>query len=201
MAMRIEDYAMIGDCRTAAPSRAMVRSTGCAARGSILEHASPPSWARRRTADGNSRRLRKSRSRMCAASTDRVRWCWKPSSPRVRESFGSPTPWLSTRPRLRWCAWPSVCRGEVPMRSELIIRFDYGWIVPWVLAHEGGIAAIAGADKLRLRSWVPHRGEGLTTIADFTIKEGQKLPFTMAWHPFNRASSRRTRCGRGHPRR
>ena len=73
-------------------------------------------------------------------------------------------------------------RGEVPMRSELIIRFDYGWIVPWVARKEDGIAAIAGPDKLRLRSWVPHRGEGLTTIADFTVKEEQKIPFTMAWH-------------------
>ena len=36
---------------------------------------------------------------------------------------------------------------------------------------------------LRLRSWVEHRGEGLTTVAEFTVKEGQKVPFTLAWHP------------------
>ena len=74
-------------------------------------------------------------------------------------------------------------RGEVPMRSELIIRFDYGWIVPWVSRRECGISAIAGPDKLRLRSWVPHRGEGPTTVADFPVREGQKIPFTLVWHP------------------
>ena len=69
------------------------------------------------------------------------------------------------------------------MRSELIIRFDYGWIVPWVSHHEWGVAAIAGPDMLRLRSWVEHRGEKFTTIGDFTVKEGQRIPFTLAWHP------------------
>jgi GH15 family glucan-1,4-alpha-glucosidase len=74
-------------------------------------------------------------------------------------------------------------RGEVPMRSDITIRFDYGWIVPWVTRQDSGVSAIAGPDKLRLRSWVEHRGERFTTVADFTIKEGQKVPFTLTWHP------------------
>ena len=43
-------------------------------------------------------------------------------------------------------------RGEVPVRSELTIRFDYGWIVPWVRRHGWGTSAIAGPDMMRLRS-------------------------------------------------
>ena len=76
-------------------------------------------------------------------------------------------------------------RGEVPMRSELAIRFDYGWIVPWVTRHDGGVAAIAGPDKLRMRSWVAHRGEGYATVADFLVREGQQVPFTLTWHESN----------------
>ncbi len=70
------------------------------------------------------------------------------------------------------------------MRSELTIRFDYGWIVPWVTGHQGGITAIAGPDRLKLRSWVENRGEGFATVADFIVREGQKVPFTLVWHPF-----------------
>jgi GH15 family glucan-1,4-alpha-glucosidase len=74
-------------------------------------------------------------------------------------------------------------RGEVPVRSELVIRFDYGWIVPWVTHHERSVAAIAGPDMLRLRSWVENKGEGYATVANFVVREGQKVPFTLAWHP------------------
>ena len=73
-------------------------------------------------------------------------------------------------------------RGEVPMRSELIIRFDYGWIVPWVVKDKSDVSAIAGPDRLRLRSWVEHQGEQLTTVGDFAVKEGQQIPFTLTWH-------------------
>src|SRR5688572_21249965 len=50
-------------------------------------------------------------------------------------------------------------RGEAPMRMELVIRFDYGWIVPWVRQSGRGIRAIAGPETLYCRSDVPLRGE------------------------------------------
>ena len=56
-------------------------------------------------------------------------------------------------------------RGRVPVRSELVIRFDYGAIVPWVRRTERGIRAIAGPDTLLLRTDVPLRGENHTTVA------------------------------------
>src|SRR4051794_1377602 len=74
-------------------------------------------------------------------------------------------------------------RGQVPMRLELIIRFDYGSIIPWVQRIPDGIWAIAGPESLLLRTPVPLHGENLITVADFTVSAGQRIPFTLAWHP------------------
>jgi GH15 family glucan-1,4-alpha-glucosidase len=74
-------------------------------------------------------------------------------------------------------------RGRVAMRLKLVLRFDYGTAVPWVRQLEGkrGIRAIAGPDSVYLRTDVPLRGEKLTTVAEFDVSEGQRVPFTMAW--------------------
>ncbi|MGH8198091.1 MAG: glycoside hydrolase family 15 protein, partial [Steroidobacteraceae bacterium] len=74
-------------------------------------------------------------------------------------------------------------RGTVPMRLELIIRFDYGSIVPWVRHIEHGISATAGPDTLRLITPVELRGKDLTTVADFTVAEEQRIPFVLTWYP------------------
>jgi GH15 family glucan-1,4-alpha-glucosidase len=73
--------------------------------------------------------------------------------------------------------------GHVPMRMELIIRFDYGAIVPWVRNLDGVLRAIGGPDALSLWSSVQTHGVGLTTQAEFTIRAGDRLAFVMAWHP------------------
>ena len=73
-------------------------------------------------------------------------------------------------------------RGRVPMRMQLILRFDYGSIVPWVRRTEGGIEAIAGPDTVRLFTPVELRGEELTTVAEFTVGEGDEVPFLLRWH-------------------
>jgi GH15 family glucan-1,4-alpha-glucosidase len=75
--------------------------------------------------------------------------------------------------------------GEVAMRMELVIRFDYGWIVPWVRRHDGGVHAIAGPEALTLQAGAPTHGEGLTTVSEFTVREGQKVPFVLTWHRSN----------------
>src|SRR5947209_1457591 len=54
-------------------------------------------------------------------------------------------------------------RGQVRMRMELVIRFDYGSIVPWVQRVEGGISAIAGPDRLLLFTPVPLHGKDFKT--------------------------------------
>ncbi len=71
--------------------------------------------------------------------------------------------------------------GKVPMRMELEIRFDYGSIVPWVRAIDGGIRAIAGPDTLYCRSTVPLRGEEFTTLADFEVAAGESVAFDLTW--------------------
>jgi GH15 family glucan-1,4-alpha-glucosidase len=75
--------------------------------------------------------------------------------------------------------------GVVPMRMELIIRFDYGRVVPWVRKHDGALLAIAGPDALTLRTPLATRGEQLTTVAEFEVSAGQRVPFVLCWHPSN----------------
>jgi GH15 family glucan-1,4-alpha-glucosidase len=74
-------------------------------------------------------------------------------------------------------------RGSVPMRMELVIRFDYGSIVPWVQRQDHGLRAIGGPDAVSLRSTVPLRGVDLTTTAEFTVQPGEPVPFVFTWHP------------------
>ena len=72
--------------------------------------------------------------------------------------------------------------GSVPMRMELVLRFDYGSIVPWVrrLADDTRIA-VAGPDAIALRTPVPLRGENMSTVAEFTVEPGERVPFVLTW--------------------
>jgi GH15 family glucan-1,4-alpha-glucosidase len=82
-------------------------------------------------------------------------------------------------------------RGRVPMRMELTIRFDYGSIVPWVRQVEGALHAIAGPDSVWLRTPVAVHGENLTTVAEFTVAEGERVPFMLTWHASHQRAPRR----------
>ncbi|MEO8596472.1 MAG: glycoside hydrolase family 15 protein [Candidatus Solibacter sp.] len=73
--------------------------------------------------------------------------------------------------------------GRVPMKMELVLRFDYGSIVPWVVSTDTGISAIAGPDMVSVRSSVPLRGEDLRTFAEFTVSEGEQVSFDLTWYP------------------
>jgi GH15 family glucan-1,4-alpha-glucosidase len=70
----------------------------------------------------------------------------------------------------------------VPMRMELVVRFDYGSIVPWVRHVDGGLHAIGGPDSVWLRTPVKVRGRNLTSVAEFTVAGGEQVPFTLTWH-------------------
>jgi GH15 family glucan-1,4-alpha-glucosidase len=74
-------------------------------------------------------------------------------------------------------------RGAVRMRMELVIRFDYGSVVPWVQRVDGGLQAIAGPDLLRLVTPVEMHGENLKTVADFVVRAGERVPFVLTWSP------------------
>jgi GH15 family glucan-1,4-alpha-glucosidase len=72
-------------------------------------------------------------------------------------------------------------RGNVRMKMDLIIRFDYGHIIPWVRKEHGGLEAIAGPDALILRTPIETRGEDLTTVAEFTVAQRDRVPFVLTW--------------------
>ena len=75
-------------------------------------------------------------------------------------------------------------RGRVAMRAELVVRFGYGSAVPWVTRlADGAMRAIAGPDMIVLRTPVPLRGEDLTTVADFTVAAGETVPFVLTYGP------------------
>jgi GH15 family glucan-1,4-alpha-glucosidase len=72
-------------------------------------------------------------------------------------------------------------QGKVELKMELIIRFDYGRVIPWVRKRNGDLEAIAGPDGLILRTPIETRGEDLTTVADFTVGKGDRVPFVLTW--------------------
>jgi GH15 family glucan-1,4-alpha-glucosidase len=80
--------------------------------------------------------------------------------------------------------------GEVSMHMELVIRFDYGSIVPWVRNLDGVLRAIGGPDAVSLWSPVATRGQNLTTCAEFRVRAGEQLPFLLVWHPSHLAPQR-----------
>src|SRR5512141_486046 len=72
-------------------------------------------------------------------------------------------------------------RGTVEMRTELVIRFDYGGIVPWVhRLPDGGLRAIAGPDQLVLRTPVAVEGVDHRTAGAFTVNAGDAVPFVLS---------------------
>ena len=72
--------------------------------------------------------------------------------------------------------------GSVPMRMELVIRFDYGSVVPWVRRLDDDTRiAVAGPDALAFRSSVPVRGENMSTVAEFTAAPGERETFVLTW--------------------
>jgi GH15 family glucan-1,4-alpha-glucosidase len=73
--------------------------------------------------------------------------------------------------------------GRVAMRMELIIRFDYGNIVPWVRRLDDTLLAIAGPDMLELRAGVATHGENMKTCAEFHVSKGERTTFALNYRP------------------
>jgi GH15 family glucan-1,4-alpha-glucosidase len=73
--------------------------------------------------------------------------------------------------------------GEVAMRSELVVRFDFGRIVPWVHRVDDARLAIAGPDALSFSTPAETRGEEMKTISEFTVSPGERVPFVLTWYP------------------
>jgi GH15 family glucan-1,4-alpha-glucosidase len=73
--------------------------------------------------------------------------------------------------------------GSVPMRSELVIRFDFGHIVPWVRRVDHARAATAGPDALCFRTPIEVHGEDMMTVSEFVLEQGERIPFVLTWFP------------------
>ena len=181
MPSRIEDYAVIGDCHTAA----------LVARNGSIDWLCFPRFD----------------SSACFAALlgneDHGRWIIAPAAEirRVDRRYRDGTLVLETDyesadgavtlidcmpPRSREPDLVRVVvgrRGQVRMRMQLIIRFDYGSIVPWVRRVEDGIRAVAGPDTLMLKTPVALHGADFRTEAEFTVSAGQRVPFVLMWHP------------------
>jgi GH15 family glucan-1,4-alpha-glucosidase len=181
VSLPIEDYAMIGDCHTAAlvskfgsidwlcfphfdSAACFAALLGTAENGhwTIAPAASPRSIHRRYRSDTLILETDFETEDGCATVVDCM------------------TPRDDTPDLLRMVVGK---RGRVHMQTEVVVRFDYGSVIPWVRRTDHGITAIAGPDMLSLRTDVPLRGENFKTIGEFTVSEGEKISFDLTWYP------------------
>jgi GH15 family glucan-1,4-alpha-glucosidase len=186
MPSRIEDYALIGDCQTAA----LVARDGSIDWLCVPRFDSPACFA------------------ALLGTPEHGRWLLAPAGEvrTVRRRYRTDTLVLETEFEtdagvvaivdcmpLRTTA-PDVIRlvegrrGRVAMRMELVMRPAYGSRVPWVRRVDGDLLAVAGGDALRLRSTVAFHGENLRTVADFVVTEGQTAAFELTWFPSHEAA-------------
>jgi GH15 family glucan-1,4-alpha-glucosidase len=87
-------------------------------------------------------------------------------------------------------------RGSVAMRLDYVVRFDYGSIVPWLRKTDEGLLAVAGPDALMLAGDVETHADGLRHSAEFSVSRGERVVFELTYFhsyepwPPARASSR-----------
>ncbi|MER7281223.1 glycoside hydrolase family 15 protein [Dactylosporangium sp. NPDC000244] len=77
-------------------------------------------------------------------------------------------------------------RGQVRMHTELVLRFDYGHVTPWLRSCDSGMRAIAGPDAAWLSAGVPQHSADGTVSADFTVGAGQRIPFVLTYQRSHR---------------
>ncbi|MBI1212368.1 MAG: glycoside hydrolase family 15 protein [Alphaproteobacteria bacterium] len=69
--------------------------------------------------------------------------------------------------------------GKVAMQTEIVLRMEYGIVLPWVQRTDDGLIAIAGPDAVVIRTPVPLEGKNFRTSGTFTVAEGERVPFVM----------------------
>jgi GH15 family glucan-1,4-alpha-glucosidase len=178
----IEDYALIGDLQTAAlVSRSGSIDWLCFPRfdsgscfGALVGTDEHGRWLLA-PADDAARSSRRYRGETLILETD-----WETEGGAVRVIDFMP-------PRGQD---PDVVRiveglhGEVAMQSELVIRFDYGHVIPWVRRVDSGArVAVAGPDALCFQTPARTRGENMRTRSEVTVREGERVPFVLTWFP------------------
>src|SRR5688500_15359605 len=167
MPLPIEDYALLGDCETAAlvgidgsiDWLCLPRFDSGACFAALLGSPENGRWL---IAPKRARRAtrRAYRDRSLVLATD---WEVKDGAVRVTD-FMPPRADLPNLVRI-----VEGIRGKVTMRTDLVLRFDYGRLVPWVRRVGGDLCAVSGPDAVCLRTSVPVHGEELHTAGEFTI--------------------------------
>lgn len=79
--------------------------------------------------------------------------------------------------------------GKVAMTMQLVVRFEYGSIVPWVTRQPGSLRVVAGPDTLNLHTEVPLSGRNFRTVAEFEVNAGDRVPFILTYSPSHRRES------------
>jgi GH15 family glucan-1,4-alpha-glucosidase len=180
MTPRIEDYALLGDLQTGALVErggsidwlCFPRFDSAACFAALLGSPDNGRWLLAPDAAGTS-------TRRYLENTMVLETTWQTGDGSVRVLDFMP-------PRGRA---PDVVRivdgieGTVLMRSELVIRFDYGRIVPWVRRLDGDRVAVAGPDALYLRTPAHTFGRNMRTISEVLVHPGERVPFVLTWHP------------------
>ena len=181
MALPIEQYALLGDCRTAA----LVGSDGsidwlCFPRfdsnacfAALLGGSEHGRWLIAPDVQIESV-ARRYRDGTMILETDFVT---SGGSVRIID-------WMAISDR-RWEVMRIVegLKGSVAMRMDLVARFDYGSIVPWVRRLDGALLMTAGPDTLELRTSVKVEGEDMRTVSQFTVSAGQRESFVLHYRP------------------
>ncbi len=177
---RIEDYALVGDCHT----------VGLIGRDGSLDWLCVPRFDSGACFAALLGEPRHGRWLLAPRGEKRTRRCYRPGT-LVLETEHETTdgvvaivdfmPIREEFPRL--VRLVEGRRGRVRMDMDIVFRFDYGSIVPWVQKIDGAIQAVAGADAVLLHTPVPLQGRDFTTLAEFTVAAGERVPFTLTWHP------------------
>ena len=177
---RIEDYALLGDCETAA----LVRRDGSIDWLCWPRFDSDACFASLLGTEENGR-WRLAASDPDARSTRRYQPGTLILETRYETSTGSALVLDFMPPRGTCSDVVRIVRGEtgtVAMRSELLVRFGYGRVVPWVSRlDDGTLRAIAGPDMVVLRTPAPMEGHDKRTISAFTIAAGETVPFVLTY--------------------
>jgi GH15 family glucan-1,4-alpha-glucosidase len=178
MALRIEDYALIGDCETAAlvgqdgsiDWLCLPRFDSDACFAAILGTREHGRWliAPR---DGHARVTRRYRPNTLILET----------TFETAEGAATLIDFMPLRDRRSDIVRLVVGRrGRVEMHTELILRFGYGAVIPWVTrVDDGTLRAIAGPDMILLQTPAPLHGENMTTVGTFSVAAGQAVPFRL----------------------
>lgn len=179
MASRIEDYALIGDMRTAA----LVARDGSIDWLCVPRFDSPACFA------------------ALLGKSEHGRWLLAPKGKtKTRRRYRDDTLILETHFKTAKGEASLIefmppggdhssiiriamgLKGRVEFFTDLVIRFDYGLTVPWVSrSDETSLTAVAGPNRITLRTTAPLEGKDMRTQGEFVVRAGEAVIFVLTY--------------------